>query len=119
MSDAQIVDEMGRTEAIITEVTGRGTKPFWRAPYGSRNEHILALVAGAGWPTHIFWTVDALDWQEISPDEVRTRVVDGAGNGGIVLQHCGSPQTAEVLDQEITELQAKGLTITTVSDVIG
>lgn len=119
MSDAQIIDEMERTEAIITQVTGRGTKPIWRAPYGSRNQHILGLVAGAGWPTHIFWTVDALDWQEISPEEVRSRVLNGVGNGAIVLQHCGSPQTAEVLDGEINELQARGFTITTVSDVTG
>jgi len=119
MSDAQIADEMERTEAIITEVTGRATKPVWRAPFGSRNQHILGVVAGLGWPMHIFWTVDALDWQQISPQEVLGRVLNGASNGGIVLQHCGSPQTAEVLDQEINELQARGFTITTVADVIG
>jgi peptidoglycan/xylan/chitin deacetylase (PgdA/CDA1 family) len=118
MSDAQILDEMNRTEAIFEQVAGRGTKPMWRAPFGSRNQHILQLVAGAGWPTHVFWTVDGLDWQDIPAEEVRSRILNGAHNGAIALQHCGSPQTAEVLDQLITDLQGRGLTLTTVSNLL-
>jgi peptidoglycan/xylan/chitin deacetylase (PgdA/CDA1 family) len=118
MSDAEILDEMHRTEAIIEQTAGRGTKPLWRAPYGSRNQHILELVSGAGWPTHLFWTVDALDWQQISPDEVKARVLNVAGNGAIALMHCASPQTAEVLDSLITDIQARGLTLTSVSALL-
>lgn len=118
MSDAQILDEMNRTETIFQQVAGRGSKPMWRAPFGSRNQHILQLVAGAGWPTHVFWTVDGLDWMDIPAAEVRSRILNGARNGAIALQHCGSPQTAEVLDQLIADLQGRGLTLTTVSNLL-
>jgi peptidoglycan/xylan/chitin deacetylase (PgdA/CDA1 family) len=91
---------------------------MWRAPFGSRNEHILQLVAGAGWTTHVVWTVDALDWQQISAEQVHSRVLNAAGNGAVALQHCGSPQTAEILDRLISDIQARGLRITTVSDLL-
>jgi peptidoglycan/xylan/chitin deacetylase (PgdA/CDA1 family) len=118
MSDEQILDEMNRTEAIIEQTVGRGTKPIWRAPYGSRDQHILELVSGAGWSTHLFWTVDALDWQQITPEEVKARVLNAAGNGAIALMHCASPQTAEILDSLINEIQARGLTLTPVSSLL-
>ncbi len=118
LSDAEILDELNHAEAIFEQIAGRGTKPMWRAPYGSRNQHILQLVSGAGWSTHLFWSVDGLDWQQISPEEVRTRIVNGAGPGAVALMHCGSPQTAEILDQLITDIQSLGLTLTTVSNLL-
>jgi peptidoglycan/xylan/chitin deacetylase (PgdA/CDA1 family) len=118
MSDAQVRTEMEHAESAIFAATGRHTKPLWRAPFGSRAARELQLVADAGWPYHIFWTADALDWQPISPDQVRANMNRGAVNGGIILAHCGSPQTAAVLPQVIADFRAKGLTLTTVTDVL-
>jgi peptidoglycan/xylan/chitin deacetylase (PgdA/CDA1 family) len=118
MSDAEIVDEMEHAEAALVAASGRPTKPLWRAPYGSRNAHLLQVVADAGWPYHIFWTADALDWQQISPGVVRANMNRGAVNGGIVLAHCGSPQTAEILPQVVADFRAAGLTLTTVTEVL-
>ena len=102
LDDAQVLGEMERAEAAIVAATGHGTKPFWRAPYGSRNPRLLQLIANAGWPYHIFWTADALDWMPIPPAQVRANMNRGAVNGGIVLAHCGSPQTAEVIGEHTT-----------------
>jgi peptidoglycan-N-acetylglucosamine deacetylase len=118
MSDVQVAAEMERGESAIVAATGRATKPFWRAPYGARTAHLLQLVADGGWPYHIFWTADALDWQPISPEQVRANMNRGAVNGGIILAHCGSPQTAEILGQVIADFRAKGLTLTTVTQVV-
>ena len=118
MSDAQVLDEMQRGEAAIVAATGQGTKPLWRAPYGARNPRMLQLIAEAGWPYHIFWTTDALDWMPIEPERVRANMVRGAVNGGIVLAHCGSPQTAEILATVVADFRARGLTLTTVTEVL-
>jgi peptidoglycan-N-acetylglucosamine deacetylase len=118
MSDEQVRAEMERAESAILAAGGRPTKPLWRAPYGSRAPRLLQLVADAGWPYHIFWTADALDWQPISVEQVRANMDRGAVNGGIILAHCGSPQTAEILSQVIADFRAKGLTLTTVTEVL-
>jgi peptidoglycan/xylan/chitin deacetylase (PgdA/CDA1 family) len=118
MNDAQVLEEIERGEAAIVSATGRNTKPLWRAPLGARNAPLLQLVAGAGWPYHIFWTADALDWQPISAEQVRANMSRGAVNGGIILAHCGSPQTAEILPQVIGDFRARGLALTTVSEVL-
>lgn len=118
MTDAQVIEEMERGETAIAAASGRNTKPLWRAPLGARNSRLLQLVADAGWPYHIFWTADALDWQPISAEQVRANMGRGAVNGGIVLAHCGSPQTAEILPQVIADFRARGLTLTTVTEVL-
>jgi peptidoglycan/xylan/chitin deacetylase (PgdA/CDA1 family) len=119
MSDGQVVDEMERTEAVITEVAGRGTRPFWRAPYGSRDPRILKLVADAGWSVHVFWTVDALDWQDISPQQVTANISARIMNGAIVLLHCGSPQTAAVLADVIRDISSAGFGFATIAELLG
>lgn len=119
LSDAQIIDEMERTETVITQVTGRGTRPLWRAPYGSRDQRILKIVADAGWTVHVFWTADALDWQDISPERVKVNISAKVGNGAIVLQHCGSPQTAAVLADVIRDISSRGLGFATISEMLG
>ncbi len=119
LSEAQIIDEMERTETVITQVTGRGTRPLWRAPYGSRDQRILKIVADAGWTVHVFWTADALDWQDITPERVKANINAKIGNGAIVLQHCGSPQTAAVLADVIRDISSRGLGFATISEMLG
>jgi peptidoglycan/xylan/chitin deacetylase (PgdA/CDA1 family) len=118
LTDAQIVAEMERAERMIQETTGQSTYPLWRPPFGSRNARILRVVAEAGWPYEIYWTADSGDWREITPQQVRANINAAAVNGAIIVQHCGSTQTAVVLSQVIADLQAKGFKLTTVSDLI-
>jgi peptidoglycan/xylan/chitin deacetylase (PgdA/CDA1 family) len=118
LDDAQILDQMQRAEAVIEQVTGRGTKPFWRAPYGSRNARILGVMAAAGWTIHVLWSADALDWQEIAPEQVRANVNAAAHNGAIILQHCGSTQTATVIADELRDLRGRGFSIVTISELV-
>lgn len=130
LSNAQIIDETQKTEQVIMDITGKSTKPFWRAPFGSRNPRIMAAAAEAGWPNHIFWTVeqtnqgyitgDSGDWQDITPQQVKQNILSAAnlGNGVITVSHCGSPLTPLVLKDTLRELKEKGLKVTTVSNIL-
>jgi peptidoglycan/xylan/chitin deacetylase (PgdA/CDA1 family) len=42
----------------------------------------------------------------------------GAINGAIIVEHCGSTQTAAVLPEIISDLQGRGFRIVTVSEVL-
>ena len=118
MSDAQIQGEMLRAEQTLNRIAGVNTKPLWRAPFGSRNARILNLVTDLGWPYEILWSADSGDWLEITPQEVRNRVNRAASNGAIIVQHCGSPQSAAILPEILRDLQGKGFRLVTVTEVL-
>jgi peptidoglycan/xylan/chitin deacetylase (PgdA/CDA1 family) len=118
LAPAQILREMERAEETLSALTGRSTKPLWRAPFGSRDNVILRTLRDAGWPYHIFWTADSGDWLEISPAMVRANVSKAARNGAIIVEHCGSTQTAAVLPQIISDLKEKGFKLVTVTELL-
>jgi peptidoglycan/xylan/chitin deacetylase (PgdA/CDA1 family) len=118
LSDGQVLAEMTRGEEALSRIAGVDTRPLWRAPFGSRNSRLLALVRDAGWPYEIYWTADSGDWLDISPAQVRANVGKGAINGAIIVEHCGSTQTAAVLPEIISDLQGRGFRIVTVSEVL-
>src|SRR6476659_5611367 len=59
MSDAQIQNEMLRGEQAWNRAGAADTKPLWRAPFGSRNNRIINLIAGMGWPYEVLWSADS------------------------------------------------------------
>ena len=118
MSETQIRDEMERGEAAIRAATGVSTKPLWRAPFGSRNARLLSQVQSLGWGYHIFWSADSGDWTNISPQEVRNKVNAAASNGAIIVQHCGSTQSAQIIGPLIADLKAKGFALVPVSALL-
>jgi peptidoglycan/xylan/chitin deacetylase (PgdA/CDA1 family) len=118
MNDGQIQTEMLRGEQALNQIAGVNTKPYWRAPFGSRDARILRVVREAGWGYEVLWSADSGDWTEISPAQVRANVNKAASNGAIIVEHCGSDQTAAVLPQIIADLKAKGFRLVTVSDIL-
>src|SRR5581483_4803925 len=104
MNDGQILTEMLRGEQTLNQVAGVNTKPYWRAPFGSRDNRIIKAVASGGWYYEVLWSADSGDWTDISPEQVRANLNKAASNGAIIVEHCGSDQTAAVLPQIIADL---------------
>ncbi len=130
LSDAEIAWELQSTEEVIYTLTGRTTRPFWRAPFGARNDRVLAAAARAGWPVHVFWTVertpagwvsgDSGDWRPITPREVVGNVLRAVGLGGgvITVSHCGSDLTAAALPEILAGLGRLGFRPVTVGELL-
>src|SRR6185369_15167639 len=105
-TNAQITADLQHNEDFLLALTGKSTKPLWRAPSGARDDRVLAAAAAAGWPTHIFWTIaqdangtvtgDSGDWRAIPGPEVYANMVRAAGLGGgvITVSHCDADDTA-------------------------
>jgi peptidoglycan/xylan/chitin deacetylase (PgdA/CDA1 family) len=118
MPDGQILVEMWRAEEALNSIAGVQTQPLWRAPFGSRNSHILSLLREAGWRYHIFWTADSGDWLPITAAEVHANVLRAARNGAIIIQHCGSDQSAAVTGDILRDLQTRGFRLVTVTELL-
>lgn len=122
LTDEQLATELARTEQIIRDMTGVSTKPYWRPPFGARNNHVLNVAVSQGYRS-IYWTLDSLDsvGQPKTPDFIFNRVTNTPGvdlDGAIILQHFGSDASAAALPRILDYLNAQGLQVVTISQLI-
>ena len=130
LTDAEIVADMEQLESFMLALTGQSTKPLWRAPSGARNDRALRAAATAGWPVHVFWTIgrdaagpvtgDNGDWRGIPAAEVYANMqrAIALGSGVILVSHCDSEATAQVLRDAIRAARAADMRIVTVSELL-
>ena len=119
LTEAQISEQLQRTEEIALRVCGRSTKPLFRPPFGARDERVRLVVAQEGYVT-IYWTVDSWDSVKkgITPQMITDRVMRLIRPGAIVLMHCGSEATAQALPQLLNSLDAEGYRVVTVGELL-
>jgi peptidoglycan/xylan/chitin deacetylase (PgdA/CDA1 family) len=120
LSDEEIASELRRTEEAVRDACGKSTRPYFRPPLGARNERVLRVAAREGYQT-VYWSTDSLDSviKDITPEAIRERVADRARAGAIVLLHCGSQATAQALPALLEDLRDQGLSVATISDLLG
>ena len=114
LSDEEIKGELARTDALIQNLTGESTKPYFRAPYGARNARVLAVAAEEGYQS-VYWTTDVLDWKEatgFTAAEAKARIMRNLTPGAIFLMHIGDTITGAILDEVFTEIEAEGYALT-------
>ncbi len=119
LSDQAILDELDRLEAAVRALTGKSTRPWFRPPFGASNDRLMRVAAQHGYYT-IMWTADSADWRpEVSASTVESRLLRYAAPGAILIQHLGSPQSAEVLAGVLRRLKEQGMELGTLSEVLG
>lgn len=117
-SDAEIRSQLQRTNERIEKLTGQ--KPaLFRPPYGARNARVRRLVADEGYAT-IYWAVDSWDAVKkgITAREITQRVLSKVQPGDVVLMHIGSAASAEALPEILKGLDARGLRVVPVSELM-
>jgi probable sporulation protein (polysaccharide deacetylase family) len=115
ISAAQIREQLNKTNEVIEAATGK--KSIWFAPpSGSYRDETVTIAAEFRMKT-VMWTVDTIDWQKPSPDQLINRVTSKISNGSMVLMH-PTESTAKSLDTLITLIEEKGLKLGTVSDLM-
>lgn len=112
-SDMKIITELSSTETSIFTLVKRTTKPYFRAPYGDRNQQVIGIAGGQGYRS-VYWSIDALDWKEpegYTAEQVKQRIYNNQKNGAIVLMHIGDNITGQILDEVFTKLKHDGFQI--------
>ncbi|HEX9035464.1 MAG TPA: polysaccharide deacetylase family protein [Ktedonobacterales bacterium] len=119
-SNEYICYELGMTEQLVQEMSGKSTRPFFRPPYGAYNTQVLNDAANLGFRT-VYWSIDPVDWDpNVTADQIVSRVLNSPNlkNGAIILMHAGSLHEPEALPRVIAGLQAKGYGMVTLSQLI-
>ncbi|MBL7501213.1 polysaccharide deacetylase family protein [Frankia sp. CNm7] len=117
LTAADIRNEVLGAARSIQAASGRDPAPFFRFPFGDRDQRTIEVLNGLGY-VPIRWTVDTVGWKGTSGgasvESVTTRVLNALGPGEIVLMHLGShPEDRSTLDADalpglITALRDRG-----------
>ena len=118
LTDAQIDSQLTRTNDLIREISGQ-TPTLFRPPFGDRDDRVRREAAADGFHT-VCWALDSWDSVKkgITSDEISKRVLDRVKPGDVVLLHVGSQATADALPAILEGLDARGLRVVPVSELM-
>ncbi len=117
LSDSEVRQEMRKTEDAISRATGVRPRTM-RPPYGALHTNQRQMVFNSfKYPT-IMWSVDPQDWRRPGASVVRSRLVNRAHNGAILLAHDLHAPTVDAMPGTFDGLLGKGFRFVTVSQML-
>ena len=119
LSEKQIIEQLEKSEAIITKTCGRGAKPLFRFPYGDCDARTQRIVSAQGYQP-IRWTLDSLDsvGHKKSGDFVEARINKKIKPGYITLMHVSETGSADALPAIFDHIEKMGAKIVPVSEML-
>ena len=111
-----IEEELTSSVKAIEEITGKKVTLF-RPPFGDYNDRLITVAEKLGLNT-VQWSVDSLDWKDLSAEEIATRVIKKAKSGSIILMHNNGLHTLESLPLIFAATQQKGLVYRPIGELI-
>lgn len=119
LTEQQRTEEITQTDRIIRRLTGHGTKPFFRPPYGDLDAATLLLARRLGYRYTVMWSVDSLGWTHLPAAHILNLCLTKVRPGGIILMHVGAQsQDAFALPSLVRALKREGYRFATVARLI-
>jgi len=116
--EQNLVWEIEKNEEAIKDVTDQVT-PLFRAPYGALNETLVEKIGELDYFA-VGWSVDSMDWKNLSAKDIEQNVLKHIHPGAIILMHSAGHWTQDLsgtvkaLETLIPYLQKEGYTFVTV-----
>ncbi|OLT27384.1 polysaccharide deacetylase [Nocardiopsis sp. CNR-923] len=117
MSRSAARSELETVQAQVYRETGY-TMDLMRPPYGATDDGIASVTEEMGL-AQILWSVDTMDWRDRDASVVTERALDGASPGAVILMHDIHGSTVRASHRIIRQLDARGYTMVTVSQLLG
>ncbi|MGG7618900.1 polysaccharide deacetylase family protein [Bacillus coreaensis] len=115
ISSAKILEEIVKTNEVIKATTGE--EVVWLAPpSGSYREEVVKIASEYKLGT-VMWSVDTIDWQKPTPEQLINRVMGKVHKGAMILMH-PTDSTAKALDELIKQIKLEKYEINTVSELL-
>lgn len=116
LTESEIIKDITLCNEAVKKAIGV-TPVLLRAPSGDYTNDTITAATKLNMKT-IQWSVDSLDWKGLDTDEIVKRVTDKTECGSIILFHNDIKNTPDALDRILTELEKKGYSFVTVSELI-
>ena len=120
-SDDVVRDEILRAERALLQISGKSSRPRWRAPHGERDERVLKIANHLGYRS-IYWTIDSLD--AVEPAKTPRFLIDGSQaetTRNSMEQYSNARRrssTADALPAIIANLQGRGFRLVTIPKLL-
>ncbi len=110
------IEQITKCSDRIKEITGSPTT-LYRGPYGEYNDTVVKAAKDS---EHIMiqWSIDTLDYNGLTAEQMWERIEPKLEKGSIILMHNGTENTAMSLDMIIKHIKEEGYDMVTVSDLI-
>ncbi|MDO4541418.1 MAG: polysaccharide deacetylase family protein [Bacillota bacterium] len=116
LSSEAMAGELKENNVMIKEICGTEGSLF-RPPFGDYDNAVIDTAHSLGLEV-VQWSVDSLDWQDITAAEICNRVKNGVKPGSIVLFHNNGLHTAEAIAELVPYFKEQGYAIVPVSELI-
>jgi polysaccharide deacetylase family sporulation protein PdaB len=117
LSKDQIREELSKNAEIIKKTTGFEPKLF-RPPFGAYDTRVLEVVEDDLGYLTIQWSVDSLDWKDVSKEFIVQRITRLVHPGAIVLFHNNGKETLAALEVLLPQLIEDGYEIVPISELL-
>lgn len=117
LSDAQIQDELMVNHEVIQSLFGIDARPWYRPPYGWRDERTDAAAAAVGYTQPTMWYGSLGDSGAIPPEVLLGEAEKWLNPETIILGHANAPAVTTLFPQLTAILQSRGLATVTLNDV--
>ncbi len=118
LSAEEVTKELEDTEALVQELTGQSTKPFFRPPFGSRSDVSVKTAYDLGWTT-IIWTYGADEWREgATAQTIYDNVYGNAAPGALYYTHTDRQIIIDALPRVIEAFLADGYKLVTAEEIL-
>ena len=112
----EMLNDMEICDAKIRNITAQD-EILVRAPYGEYNSDMVNVCRSTG-RYLIQWSLDSLDYKDLSLPQIEKRILPKLGGGDILLFHTGTKHTAEYLPQILADIKAKGFSFRKCGELI-
>lgn len=116
LPEQKIKDELQENSNLVHELTGSKSLLF-RPPFGAYNNLVINTAKQLDL-IPIQWSVDSLDWKNLSADAIFQRVTTKIHPGAIVLFHNDGTHTPEALVSILEYLKTEGYVIVPISELL-
>jgi polysaccharide deacetylase family sporulation protein PdaB len=116
LTPEQITADISKTHVLIKAICGQESRVF-RPPFGEYSNKVIKGIQELNYYP-IQWSIDSLDWKDVSAEFMVEKILSQAGPGDIILFHNAGKHTPKAVAQILPELIKRGFQIVPVGELI-
>ena len=117
LSDTEVAEEIGRNRDFLRNTFGVRDSPFFRPPFGSRDERTDRIAADQGHPTVVMWNGTLDDARVVTGADLMGAAREWFAAQAIIVGHANQPAVTTVYDELVELIAERELRTVTLADV--
>jgi peptidoglycan/xylan/chitin deacetylase (PgdA/CDA1 family) len=117
LSDAEVVEEIGRNRDFLRNTFGVRDTPFFRPPFGSHDERTDRIAADEGHPTVVMWNGTFDDARVVTGADLMAAANEWFAAQAIIVGHANQPAITTIYDELLELIAQRDLRTVTLADV--